>query len=211
MRMALGPLLYFWPRERVFDFYAQAADWPIDVVYLGEVVCSKRRALRLDDWLALGAELAASGKEVVLSTLALMEADSELRTLRRIAANGAFSVEANDMGAVHQLAGRGPFVLGPHLNIYNAETLAWLAELGASRFVLPVELSHETYAALQANRPPGLESEVFAFGRLPLAFSARCFTARNHGLAKDECELRCADYADGLALNSQEGEPFLAV
>jgi len=211
MRLALGPILYFWPREQVFDFYAQVADWPVDVVYLGEVVCSKRRALRLDDWLNLGIELAESGKEVVLSTLALIEAESELRALRRVAANGRFAVEANDMGAVHLLAGHGPFVAGPHLNIYNPETLAWLSELGASRFVLPVELSRETFSALQESQPSGMESEVFAYGRLPLAFSARCFTARHYGLAKDQCDLRCAEHGDGMALNSQDGGAFLTI
>ena len=49
MKLSLGPILYYWERERVLDFYAQAAGWPVDIVYLGEAVCSKRRALRPDD------------------------------------------------------------------------------------------------------------------------------------------------------------------
>jgi collagenase-like PrtC family protease len=40
-RIALGPLTYYWPRERVLDFYAQALAWPVDIVYLGETVCSR--------------------------------------------------------------------------------------------------------------------------------------------------------------------------
>lgn len=210
-RLALGPLLYYWDPDQVRAFYAAAARWPVDIVYLGEVVCAKRRALRLEDWLGIARELAAAGKEVVLSTLALIEAESELLTLRRIADNGEFAVEANDWAAVHVLGGRQGFVAGPHLNVYNGETLALLAEQGAARWVMPVELPRETLAALQAQRPAGMQTEVFAFGRLPLAFSARCFTARAHNLSKDDCQLRCGDYLDGLTLEAQDGQPFLAI
>ncbi|MGE0080643.1 MAG: U32 family peptidase [Thiohalomonadaceae bacterium] len=208
MKISLGPILYYWPRERVQSFYREAAHWPVDIVYLGEVVCSKRRALRPEDWLEIAAELRAAGKEVVLSTLALVEAESELITMRRIAGNGEYPVEANEMGAVRQCAGR-PFVAGPHLNVYNATSLAWLAELGARRWVMPVELSRDTLLDFQAQRPAGMETEVFAFGRLPLAFSARCFTARACNLPKDDCEWRCGDYADGMLVESQDDKPFL--
>jgi collagenase-like PrtC family protease len=125
--------------------------------------------------------------------------------------NGRFSVEANDMGAVNMLADRARFVAGPHLNVYNASTLELLHAAGARRWVMPVELGREVLARLQAARPAGLETEVFAFGRLPLAFSARCFTARAHNLAKDDCGLRCADYPDGLLLSTQEAKPFLTL
>lgn len=211
MKISLGPILYFWPREQVLDFYRQAADWPVDTVYLGEVVCSKRNALKLDDWLTIAGELAAAGKEVVLSTLALVEAESELKRMHRIVENGRFMVEANDMAAVHAVAGKVPFVAGPHLNVYNNETLSLLNELGASRWVMPVELSRDTLKVLQAAIPEKMETEVFAFGRIPLAFSARCFVARAEGLPKDDCQLRCLDYSDGLLLRSQEDEAFLAM
>ncbi len=209
MKLALGPLLYFWPRQRVLDFYRAAVGWPVDIVYLGEVVCAKRRALRLDDWLTLADELAVAGKQVVLSSLALLEAESDQRGLQRLVDNGRHPVEANDWAAVYRLGGRSPFVAGPHLNVYNGETLSLLAEQGATRWVLPVELSRETLAALQAERPAGMQTEVFAFGRLPLAFSARCFTARVRGLPKDACGFCCGDYPDGLLAESQDGAPFL--
>lgn len=211
MKLSLGPILYFWPREQVLDFYRQAIEWPVDIVYLGEVVCSKRNVMKLDDWLLIAEELNESGKEVVLSTLALVEAESELKRMRRIAENGRFMIEANDMAAVHAVAGKVPFVAGPHLNVYNNETIELLSDLGAKRWVMPVELSRETLRELMSRMPEGMETEVFAFGRIPLAFSARCFVARAEGLPKDDCQLRCMDYSDGLLLESQDEKQFLAM
>lgn len=211
MKLSLGPILYFWPREQVLDFYRQVASWPVDIVYLGEVICSKRRLLKPDDWLAIAETLTAAGKEVVLSTLALVEAESELLVMRRTVENGRYLVEANDMAAVQMAAGKAPFVAGPHLNLYNCESLALMHQAGAKRWVMPVELSHDTLQVLLDGCTSELETEVFAYGRLPLAFSARCFTARNEGLPKDDCQLRCGDYADGLLMRSQEDEDFLAI
>jgi collagenase-like PrtC family protease len=211
MKLSLGPLLYYWPRDTVLAFYREAASWPVDTVYLGETVCSRRREVKLADWLAIGESLAAAGKEVVLSTYELIESDADLRTMHAVVDNGAFRVEANDMAAARSLAGKGPFVAGPFLNVYNAGTLALLAELGATRWVAPVELSREGVAAVVAEAPAGMETEVFAYGRLPLAVSARCFTARYNNLTKDHCEFRCIEHPDGLALDTQDGQHFLVL
>ena len=54
-----------------------------------------------------------------------------------------------------------------------------------------------------------MTTEVFAFGAMPLAFSARCFTARHYGLNKDDCQFKCLDHPQGLRLSTREGEPFL--
>ncbi|MCL4801980.1 MAG: U32 family peptidase [Burkholderiales bacterium] len=210
-RLALGPVLYYWARERVLAFYAEAAEAPVDVVYLGEAVCVRRREMRLADWLATARRLAEAGKEVVLSSQALLESEADLRALRRLAEAGTFRIEANDMSAVGVLAGRAAFVAGPHLNVYNARTLALLARLGAARWVAPVEISRAQLEAIAADRPPGLEIELFAHGRLPLAFSARCFTARHYNLQKDECGFRCMDHPDGLPLHTADGDPFLVL
>ena len=40
MKLSLGPVLYYWQRETLFDFYEQIADTAVDIVYLGEAVCS---------------------------------------------------------------------------------------------------------------------------------------------------------------------------
>ncbi len=209
-KLSLGPILYFWSKEKVLDFYERVAQMPVDIVYLGEVVCSKRILLRTKDWMEVGERLAAAGKEVVLSTMTLLEAESELKTMRRICSNDRFLVEANDMGAVQLMEGR-PFVTGPSVNVYNLRTLERLARLGLKRWNLPVELSRDTLADMQAKRPEGVETEVFAYGRLPLAYSARCFTARAHNLPKDDCQYKCGEYPDGLTLSAQDDTRFLAL
>ncbi len=212
MRLTLGPLQYFWPRERVLAFYHDAATWPVDVIYLGETVCSKRRELRTQDWIALAEELAGSGREVVLSTLALIEAESDLSSLTRLIDDGRFRIEANDMSAVQLLRERGvPFIGGPTLNVYNHATLRLLREDGLQRLVLGVEHGRESLAELRASGEPLPEIEVAAWGRLPLAYSARCFTARALDLAKDDCGFRCIEHPDGLPLASREGSPFLTI
>ena len=74
MKLSIGPIQYFWEREQVIDFYQQAADSVAEIIYLGEVICSKRRLVKYEDWLAIGNELKQSGKEVILSSLTLLEA-----------------------------------------------------------------------------------------------------------------------------------------
>ena len=212
MKLSLGPILYYWDRDTVFKFYEEIAASAVDIVYLGETVCSRRHVVRTDDWLEIADKLAAAGKEVVLSTQALLESESDLKTLRRIAGNGKYAVEANDMAALHLLSSaKLPFVVGAHINIYNEQTLALLAELGAKRWVMTLEMSRESLARLLATQPAGLETEVFCYGRMPLAFSARCFTARHYNLPKDDCQFRCLDYPDGLRLTTRDGRDFLVL
>ncbi|MET0268129.1 MAG: U32 family peptidase [Duganella sp.] len=210
MKLALGPLLYYWPRAQVMAFYEQVADMPVDIVYLGENVCSRRHELRAQDWLAVAALLESAGKQVVMSTLALIESASDLTALRRLVSNGRFMVEAGDMGAVHLLEGQH-FVAGPHINIYNPATLALLHDLGAQRWVMPLEMGRDGLAAMQRERPHGMQTEVFAYGRMPLAFSARCFTARHRNLPKDDCRFSCIEHPDGLGMQTREGAPFLVL
>jgi O2-independent ubiquinone biosynthesis protein UbiV len=211
MKIALGPLLYYWRRETVIGFYEAMAATPVDIVYLGEAVCSRRHELRLTDWLEIARSLTNAGKQVVLSSQVLLESGSDVATMHKVTGNGQFLVEANEMGAVQQLAGKLPFVAGPHLNLYNLPTLQWMAGLGASRWVIPLEMKRSDLALLQQGRPDGLQTEVFAYGRMPLAFSARCFTARHYNLPKDDCRFSCVQHPDGLMLKTREHEEFLVL
>lgn len=225
--LTVGPLQYWWPRAQTMAFYAEVADSAADTVVLGEVVCSRRNEFKTDDWIALARDLARCGKSVVLATQALVMSESELRTLRRLCEQDEFAVEAGDASALAVLARehakrpqRPGFVLGPHVNVYSRPALEEHAALGAVRWVAPVELSLEAIGLINPAAVPvtggpvrdtPIATELFAFGRLPLAFSARCFTARHFHLNKDECGFRCIEHPDGLLLSTGEGAPFLTL
>jgi len=208
--LTLGPLLFNWPAEQARDFYFRIADEAsVDIVHLGEVVCSKRVAFQGLYLTEVAERLNRAGKQVVFSTLALIMSEREMDGVRAIAAMLGVTVEANDIAAADLLAGR-PHVIGPFVNVYNEGTLAFLAARGAIRVALPGELQGPAVAAL-ARGVPGTEVEVQAFGRLPLALSARCYHARARGLHKDGCQYVCADDPDGMTVETIDRQPFLAV
>jgi len=210
VKLALGPLLYYWEKQKIEDFYHQAAESEADIIYLGETVCSKRRELKTRDWIALGRELADSGKEIILSTMALLEAPSELKVLRQLCENGLFKVEANDLAALQILSKyKIPFICGPAINCYNASVLKLFVSKGMQRWVMPVELSRDWLERIvtdceELGIREQFEIEVFAHGHLPLAYSARCFTARSENRSKDECQLCCLKYPQGRITTTQE-------
>ncbi len=211
LKLSLGALQYYWPRQTIFDFYEAIAASPVDIVYLGETVCSRRHELRFSDWIDIADLMRDAGKEAVLSTQVLLESGVEVSAMHKVTGNLDYLIEANDMGAVQRLAGQRPFVGGLHLNIYNQPSLSWLASLGATRWVAPLEMKHQDLSALIQDGPKTLQTEVFAYGRMPLAFSARCFTARQRNLPKDDCQFACMDHPDGLMLKTRESEDFLVL
>jgi len=208
MKITLGPVPFYWPKQKIEDFYEQVKLWPVDRVCLGETVCAKRRELSPADWFSIAAGLTAAGKEVAISTLALIEAQSELHALKRLCQDSEYTIEANDLAAVEILSTLGiPFIAGPLLNIYNCQTLKVLASDGLTDWVLPVELGkkqlQQILTDIDSESIP-VNTELMVHGYLPLALSARCFTARALDRPKDACKQACLSYEEGIAVSSQE-------
>jgi len=76
---------------------------------------------------------------------------------------------------------------------------------------MPVELSQRVLAGFQQEMTARIETEIFAWGKLPLAYSARCYTARAHKVSKDDCANCCIDYPDGLEVSTRDDERFLVI
>jgi len=208
-KLSLGPVLFNWKPDVWRDFYYRIADEAdVDTVYVGEAVCSKRAPFYAPHMVDVIERLQAAGKQVIVSTLALIMNSREMNELRETAGNDDLMIEANDVSACALLAGR-PHAIGPYVNIYNEGTLKYFSERGASRVCLPVELGREAMTVLAKNT--SVELEVQVFGRLPLAISARCYHARAHMLHKDNCQFVCEQDPDGLEVETLDHEPFLAV
>lgn len=208
--LTLGPLLFNWPAEVWRDFYARIADEAsVDRVCLGEVVCSKRWPFVAEHLGEAVERLQRGGKRVVLCSLAMPTLPRERAMAADLIALPDVDVEVNDISVLPRIAGR-PHAIGPFVNVYNEATLAVLARGGATRACLPPELPLGSIRAIAASAGD-VAIEVFAFGRVPLAVSARCYHARVHGLSKDSCQFVCEKDPDGLVVDTLDGERFLAI
>ena len=207
--LVLGPVLFHWPAETLRDFWFRIADEAdYDTVCVGEVVCSKRMPAFADDLPAVIERLRRAGKEVLLSSLALVGDEREVAAMRTLAGTNSELVEANDVSVLRELRGH-PHAIGPFVNIYNEDALAFLVGQGAVRACLNPELPGRLIADLAALSTIPLE--VMVFGRLPLAISARCFHARAEERTRDSCQFACQADPDGRQIRTIEGVPFLAM
>ena len=213
LQISVASVPYFWSKESYLSFYQALAETETDIVYLGETVCSKRRSMRLQDWLEIADFLTQKGKQVVLSTMTLIEAESELGGLKKIVNQQDYLVEANDISAIQLAKSQGhSFVAGSAINIYNNKSLTLFNQSGMSRWSVPVELGRKDLEPMiEKAKTLGVQVEYQVFGRMPLAYSARCFTARHHQLPKDHCQLKCLDYEQGIPVWTQEGDSFAQI
>lgn len=210
--LTLGPVLFNWKPERWRDFYFRIADEaPVETVYVGEVVCSKRAVFFEPLYREVAERLLSSGKTVVFSTLSEVMLNLDRKQVEATCALPDTLIEANDGSALWHLAGQ-PHHVGPFVNVYNEDTLAVLARRGAVSVCLPGELPLDALAAMgAAAKNLGVRLETQVFGRQPLALSARCYHARAHGRTKDSCQFVCEEDPDGLALKTLSGQQFLAI
>lgn len=210
--LTIGPILFHWPAEQKRDFYFRMADEaPVDTVYIGEIVCSKREPFFAPYYREVAERLTKAGKKVVFSTLSEIMIPRERRMTKTLCEFEDFPVEANDSAALYHLRGK-PHYVGPFLNVYNEDTLGVLAKSGAQHFTLPPELPAEALSVLGATaRDLNLSLEVQVYGRLPLALSARCYHARAHGRVKDNCQFVCEEDPDGMDLKTLADQNFLSV
>lgn len=208
--LTLGPVLYLWDGPKWRDFYFRIADEaPIGRVVLGETVCSKRLHFTEPHIAEVIERLEAAGKKIMLSTLALVTLERESQYVRGLINDSTFPVEANDLSALGLLNGR-PHSIGPLINVYNAATARLLAARGATDICLPPELPISSVAEIVSGTPD-IAFEVFAFGRMPLAISARCAHARAKGHIKDNCQFVCGEEPDGLPVKTLDRQSFLAL
>ncbi|MBI5893227.1 MAG: U32 family peptidase [Deltaproteobacteria bacterium] len=230
MKLTLGPVLFDWKREDLIRFYDEVKDMPVDRVYLGEVVCAKKKGLSAEDIEAVGKKLEKAGKEVIVSSLAIVSNEDELNFVREIC-RLPFPVEANDMSAFNIInppvspfvkggfsnipplvkgdTGGFEIIAGPHITTYNVPSIQFLQGLGIKKVVFPVELSRD---AIKYNiENTNIDGEVFAHGKVPLAFSWRCYTSRAYGLNKTNCKHHCRLHPDGMVLRTIEKEPMFTV
>jgi len=90
----------------------------------------------------------------------------------------------------------------------------WSIALKKAEKVLPASVIREILddkVAEIIKASDDIETELFAWGKMPLAYSSRCFTARHYNLNKDGCEFRCLDYEQGMDMNTREDKPFLTI
>lgn len=209
MTLTMGPVLFNWPAEQWRDFYFRIADEaPVERVCVGEVVCSRRQPFYSSVIADVVDRLEGAGKVVLLSSLALPTLDRELRAESALR-ESAQMVEANDISMLRLLQPRS-HAIGPLVNVYNERTAQFLASRGAARICLPPELPLASIDAI-AKATPGAAIEVWAFGRAPLAISARCYHARLHGRVKDSCQFVCDQDPDGLPVATVDDQKFLTV
>lgn len=211
-KLNLGPILFNWPVDKWRDFYARIADEaPVDTVYIGEVVCSKREPLFAKHYAEAVERLTRGGKKVVFSSLAQVAIKHDRKIVAEMCQRDDVIIEANDASALYALRG-SEFHVGPFVNVYNEDAMTFLASLGAKHFCLTPELPAESLAVMASTaKKLGITTETQVYGRASLALSARCYHARAFGRVKDNCQYACEKDPNGMEMETLEGQKFLAV
>lgn len=212
-KLTIGPILFHWSADKKLDFYKKIADeTDVDTVYLGEVICSKRAVFFDQYYEQVADKLKRAGKRVVYSTLSEVLIKRDRKIIQDFCDMGEYAeIEVNDASGLLHISGKA-HRLGPMMNVYNEDSLKYLASKGAYHACLPSELPRQSVKVLAAQAAQvGVSLEMQIFGRMSLALSARCYHARAHKLSKDGCQFVCEQDSDGMVLKTLDGKDFLAI
>ena len=135
MDLTVGPNAFFWSAQSVRAFYAALAAAPVARVVIGEWVCSKRLPFWQQEIPQAIETLQNAGKQVAITSLALITLKRERHQTADIAGMG-LPVEVNDLTALFHIPKGEPFWVGPMVNVYNEDTLRWLAQRRAPHQLL---------------------------------------------------------------------------
>jgi collagenase-like PrtC family protease len=209
MTLTLGPILFHWPAAEWMAFYRRIAEERcIDKVCIGEIVCSKRWPF-INGLIPEAVDLLLqAGKTVLLASPIMPTLERERRRIDELLKIPGVTIEANDVSALMRLSGR-PHAIGPFINTYNEDTLRHFVKDGAEAVCLPPELPLSSIGALATVE--GVSLEAWAFGRIPLAISARCYHARLHRRSKDACQFVCGDEPNGRLVEDLSRKPIMAI
>lgn len=211
--LTIGPILFHWTPEEKRDFYFRIAEEsPVNTVYIGEVICSKRTPFFEQHYEEVADRLKKAGKKVIYSTLADVIIPRDSKIVEGICdLHETEEIEVNDTSALWHLSG-SPYRVGQLFNTYNEDSLTFLFEKGATHICFPAELPRDSIKIMaEIASFHGITTEVQVYGRIPLALSARCYHARAHGRIKDNCQFVCEQDLDGMELRTLSKQPFLTI
>lgn len=210
MKYFLGLVLWYWLKEMLEEFYQQVVISSVDVIYFGEVVCSKCWVIKVGDWLEMVKLFVGSGKQIVFFMLVLVQALFELGELKCYVENGEFLIEVSDFGVVNMCVEcKLLFVVGHVLNCYNVVILKILFKQGMMCWCMLVEFFCDWLVNLfnqcdELGICNQFEVEVLSYGYLLLVYFVCCFIVCLEDCLKDECEICCIKYLNGCNVLLQE-------
>jgi len=214
MKLALSPVYDSWDRLRLRDFYLkEVVEMDVDTVYIGEVICQKRLTLSENDFKEIIAALKESGKDVYLSSLALITNNDELERSKQFL-HLFDGVEVNSFGVLNILINDEKYkdlkiILGPFMNVYNSVSADYLKKFNPARLVIPYEVPYETIKDISSKSD--LPLEVNSWGHLSTALSWRCYTARSFDLERDNCAKKCLEHPDGILIETVKKEDLYII
>lgn len=214
MKISLGPAPSCWGGEELKKFYQEIARSHVDAVFIGEIVCPKRRVLSPADLKEITKILRESGKKVFFSSLALVTSEKEFASIRQLFSIGD-GIEANTISILNlyqasdPIAANQDLIIGPFLNIYNWKAANYLAKFNPERIIVPFELPGRSIEDIA--QKSSIPIEVTVWGNLSTSLSWRCYTARTFDLTQANCQKKCLEYPDGIVLKTVDNQDLFLI